>query len=66
MKDFIFIAGPCVIENYRLTLYVAKKIKEVSDRYGINIVFKSSYDKANRTSISGFRGPGLDKGGRGR
>lgn len=57
-----FIAGPCVIENEEITLAAAKKLKEYSDKYHIPLIFKSSYDKANRTSVSSFRGPGIEDG----
>ncbi len=56
------IAGPCVIETEEKTLSVADELKKISDETGTPIIFKSSYDKANRTSISSFRGPGMDKG----
>jgi len=56
------IAGPCVIENEQLVLDTAGRIAEITRTLGIPYVFKSSYDKANRTSIHSFRGPGLKKG----
>ena len=56
------IAGPCVIESEDLVMEVAKKMKEITDKLGINYIFKASFDKANRSSISSFRGPGIDKG----
>ena len=56
------IAGPCVIENRDHSLEMAYAIKEVSDDVGIPIIFKSSFDKANRTSIKSFRGPGIEEG----
>jgi len=56
------IAGPCVIENKEITLKVARFLKALAQRVQIPIIFKSSYDKANRTSIDSFRGPGLNKG----
>ncbi len=59
---FFVIAGPCVIEGTDFLLRTAKTIKGITDTLGITLVFKSSYDKANRTSIKGFRGPGLKKG----
>lgn len=61
-KEPIFIAGPCVIESEKKTLFLAEEIKKISDELNINIIFKASYDKANRTSINSFRGPGLKKG----
>lgn len=57
-----FVAGPCVIENETLTLKIAEKLKEYSDRLRIPLIFKSSYDKANRTSVNSYRGPGIEKG----
>jgi len=56
------ISGPCVIENKELTLKVARFLKGLAQRLKIPIIFKSSYDKANRTSIESFRGPGLNEG----
>lgn len=58
----IFIAGPCVIESKEVLEDVAKELVRLNNKYGIEIIFKSSFDKANRTSIHSFRGPGLDKG----
>lgn len=57
-----FIAGPCVIESAELLDTVATRLVEINHRLGIDIVFKASFDKANRTSIHSFRGPGIDKG----
>ena len=63
MKDKpVFIAGPCVIENAELLDTVAAELVRINSVLGVDIIFKSSFDKANRTSISSFRGPGLDKG----
>jgi 2-dehydro-3-deoxyphosphooctonate aldolase (KDO 8-P synthase) len=56
------IAGPCVIENEKLCLWIARSLKRTCDRLGIFYVFKSSFDKANRTSAKSFRGPGLEAG----
>ncbi len=56
------IAGPCVIENYELLEIVALELVRLNDKYSIDIIFKASFDKANRTSINSFRGPGLEKG----
>ena len=56
------IAGPCVIENKKETFDLAKKLKEICLKEKINFVFKASYDKANRSSINSYRGPGLEKG----
>jgi 2-dehydro-3-deoxyphosphooctonate aldolase (KDO 8-P synthase) len=61
-KGFFFIGGPCVLENETMAFNTAEFLKETSEKLGIPYVFKSSYDKANRTSIRSFRGPGLEKG----
>ncbi len=58
----IFIAGPCVIESAALLDEVARELVRINKKYDIDIIFKSSFDKANRTSIHSFRGPGLEKG----
>ena len=58
----IFIAGPCVIENEKVTEAVAAELVRLNKLFGIDIIFKSSFDKANRTSLSSYRGPGLEKG----
>ncbi len=60
--DFFLIAGPCVIENYDQTLSIASHLKKVTDELEIPFFFKASFDKANRTSIHSFRGPGFDEG----
>ena len=57
-----FIAGPCVIESAELLDTVAKKLVDINNRLGTDIIFKASFDKANRTSIHSFRGPGIDRG----
>jgi len=57
-----FILGPCVIESESHAVDTAMALKEIATRVGVPIVFKASFDKANRTSISSYRGPGLDKG----
>jgi len=57
-----FILGPCVMENQELLYTVAEKVAEIGQKYDIPVVFKSSFDKANRTSIHSYRGPGLEKG----
>ncbi len=57
-----FIAGPCVIESEEITLRIAVQLKEYSEKYNIPFIFKSSYDKANRTSVNSYRGPGIDEG----
>ena len=61
-NPLVFIAGPCVIEDRDSTLRAAERLKEYSEELGIPIIFKSSYDKANRTSIGSFRGPGIEEG----
>jgi 2-dehydro-3-deoxyphosphooctonate aldolase (KDO 8-P synthase) len=61
-QPLAFIAGPCVIETEEITLRIARKLKECSDNLNIPFIFKSSYDKANRTSVSSYRGPGIDAG----
>ncbi len=58
----IFIAGPCVIESGSVMNEVADALCFLNEKYGVDIIFKSSFDKANRTSINSYRGPGLDKG----
>jgi len=58
----LFIAGPCVIESREHVLAMARLLRALRDELKINLVFKSSFDKANRTSIESFRGPGLEKG----
>ncbi len=57
-----FIAGPCVIESQELLYTVAEKLVEINQKLEVDIIFKASFDKANRTSISSFRGPGLERG----
>ena len=59
---FFLIAGPCVIENETTTLEIAGYLKEMGEDLHIPIIFKASYDKANRTSLNSYRGPGLEKG----
>ena len=61
-QPLALLAGPCVIESEDFTLKMAEAIKEVCDRLGVNLIFKSSFDKANRTSIKSFRGQSLEKG----
>ncbi len=62
VKPFVLIAGPCVIENEKDTLYHARVLKTICASLALPFVFKASYDKANRSSVSSFRGPGLEKG----
>jgi 2-dehydro-3-deoxyphosphooctonate aldolase (KDO 8-P synthase) len=61
-RPFFLIAGPCVVESLGLQLEVAGRLKEITAALGIPFVFKSSYDKANRSSGASFRGPGMDEG----
>lgn len=59
---FALIAGPCVIESEEMVMDIAGQLKEICERLGINLIFKSSYDKANRSSIHGYRGLGMEEG----
>jgi 2-dehydro-3-deoxyphosphooctonate aldolase (KDO 8-P synthase) len=59
---FFLISGPCVIEDEDVTLRIATRLKELTDRMGIPFTFKASYDKANRTAIASYRGPGIQDG----
>jgi 2-dehydro-3-deoxyphosphooctonate aldolase (KDO 8-P synthase) len=61
-SPLLWIAGPCVIESRDLTLSIAEELATLADRLGIQLVFKASFDKANRSSGKSFRGPGLDDG----
>ena len=61
-QPFFLIAGPCVVESEQLQMDVAGRLKEITAALGIPFIFKSSYDKANRSSGTSFRGPGMDKG----
>jgi len=61
-KGNFLLAGPCAIESEELVMQVAEEVKKISEELGITYVFKSSFDKANRTSLSSFRGPGLEEG----
>jgi 2-dehydro-3-deoxyphosphooctonate aldolase (KDO 8-P synthase) len=61
-QPFFLIAGPCVVESEQLQLDVAGQLKEITGVLGINFIFKSSFDKANRTSLGSFRGPGMEEG----
>ena len=58
----LVIAGPCVIEDEEITLSIARRLKEIADELSVQIVFKASFDKANRTSVTSYRGPGLNAG----
>jgi 2-dehydro-3-deoxyphosphooctonate aldolase (KDO 8-P synthase) len=61
-RPFFLISGPCVVESEQLQMDVAGRLKEITGELGIPFIFKSSYDKANRSSGSSFRGPGMDSG----
>lgn len=61
-KGLFLLAGPCVIEDPERTLMIGRRTKEICDRLGILYIFKASFDKANRSSYSSFRGPGLEEG----
>lgn len=61
-NDLVVIAGPCVIESWETIFNTATYLKELSQKLGFSLVFKASFDKANRTSIHSFRGPGLEEG----
>ena len=62
MEKPVFIAGPCVIENAELLDTVARELVRINSNLGTDIIFKASFDKANRTSIRSFRGPGIERG----
>ena len=61
-QPIFLIAGPCVIESEAMAMETAAKMKEITQRLGINFIYKSSYDKANRSSGDSFRGPGIEEG----
>jgi 2-dehydro-3-deoxyphosphooctonate aldolase (KDO 8-P synthase) len=61
-QPLLVIAGPCVIESEELTLTIAERLKQIAAQLSLPLVFKASFDKANRTSVEAFRGPGLQKG----
>ncbi len=61
-RPLALIAGPCVIESEKSALIHAEKLKKIADKFDVPLIFKSSYDKANRTSLASFRGPGLKSG----
>ena len=61
-QPFFLIAGPCVVESEQLQMDVAGQLKEITSSLGINFLFKSSFDKANRSSGNTFRGPGIERG----
>ena len=60
-RPLTLIAGPCVIESTELVMQVAETVSEICSRLGVQYIFKASFDKANRTSASTFRGPGVTK-----
>ena len=61
-RPLFLIAGPCVVESEGLQVEVAGRLREITSALGMPFIFKSSYDKANRSSGTSFRGPGIDKG----
>ena len=61
-QPLFLIAGPCVVESMQLQIDTAGKLKEITGDLGIPFIFKSSFDKANRTSLHSFRGPGMEEG----
>jgi len=61
-RPFVLIAGPCVMEGEEHTLNIARHLLQLKSELGIQVVFKASFDKANRTSVSAYRGPGLEEG----
>jgi 2-dehydro-3-deoxyphosphooctonate aldolase (KDO 8-P synthase) len=61
-QPLLVIAGPCVMESAELTLAIARHLRQLAERLPIRLIFKASFDKANRTSTSAFRGPGMDQG----
>ena len=62
MNKLFVIAGPCVIESEENIMLIAERIKEITERLKLDYYFKASFDKANRTSISSYRGPGIEEG----
>jgi len=61
-QRLFLIAGPCVVESEQLTIDIAGKLKEISEKLSINLIFKASFDKANRSAVTSFRGPGQEEG----
>ncbi|MCR5559324.1 MAG: 3-deoxy-8-phosphooctulonate synthase [Schwartzia sp.] len=61
-NPLVLMAGPCVLEDYERCLFIGRTIRDITSRLGIPYIFKASFDKANRSSFHGFRGPGIDKG----
>ena len=62
MGKFMLVSGPCVIESEENVMYIAEKLKGIAERLDLDLYFKASFDKANRTSISSYRGPGIEEG----
>ena len=62
MSKFLLIAGPCVIESEENVMLISEKVKDIAERLDLDYYFKASFDKANRTSISSYRGPGIEEG----
>lgn len=62
MERFKVLSGPCVIESEKMALEIANELKRITDKYDVEFYFKASFDKANRTSIRSYRGPGIDEG----
>src|SRR5262245_22085085 len=58
----VWVTGPCVLESYDLTLRIAETLRDLAERLALPLIFKASFDKANRTSSKSFRGPGLHEG----
>ncbi len=58
----LFISGPCVLEDYKTAYEIASFLKKITKQLNIPFIFKASYDKANRTSVNSYRGPGIKKG----
>jgi 2-dehydro-3-deoxyphosphooctonate aldolase (KDO 8-P synthase) len=61
-RPLVLIAGPCVLEDEAITLGIARRLRDICAELGVGLVFKGSFDKANRTSVTAFRGPGLEEG----
>jgi len=61
-QPFFLIAGPCVVESEELQLRTAERLKQITGKLGVTFIFKSSFDKANRSSDKSYRGPGMDEG----
>lgn len=62
MSKFKLIAGPCVIESKDNVMMIAEKVKKIAERLDLDYYFKAFFDKANRTSITSYRGPGIEEG----